>query len=54
MNIYKSGINSLSDHFPVIYIEGGRHQRVQLPDKLTRKIDSKTIPAFCNILKTAS
>ena len=44
-NIYKSGIviNSLSDHFPVIYIEEGRHQRVQLPDKLTRKINSKTI-----------
>ena len=28
-NIYKSGIiiNSLSDHFPVIYIEEGRHEK---------------------------
>ena len=27
---------------------------VQLPDKITRKINSNTIPAFCNLLKTTS
>ena len=55
-NVYKSGIiiNSLSDHFPVFYIEEGRHKRFELPDKLTRKINSKTIPAFCDLLKSAS
>ena len=54
-SVYNSGIiiNSLSDHFPVIYIEEGRHQTVQLPEKLTRKINTKTIPAFCNLLKSA-
>ena len=54
-NIYKSGIiiNSLSDHL-TFYIEEGRHQRFKLPDKVTRKINFKKIPAFCNILKTAS
>ena len=52
----KSGIilNALSDHFPVIYFEQGRHQKVQLPDNITRKIDSKTIPAFCKLLKSTS
>ena len=55
-NIYKSGIiiNSLSDHFPVFYIEEGRHKKTELPDKLTRKINSITIPAFCDLLKSAS
>ena len=52
----RSGIilNALSDHFPVIYFEQGRHQKVQLPDNITRKIDSKTIPAFCKLLKSTS
>ena len=55
-NVYKSGIliNSLSDHFPVFYIEEGRHKKFELPDTLTRKINSKTIPAFCDLLKSAS
>ena len=45
---YKSGIiiNSLSDHFPVVYFEEGKYQKVQLPDKITRKINTTTIPAF--------
>ena len=33
-------------HFLITYL--------QLPDIITRKINSKTIPAFCNILKSAS
>ena len=55
-NVYNSGIiiNSLSDHFPVIYIEEGRQQKVVLPDKSIRRINSNTIPAFCNLLKSAS
>ena len=55
-NSYKSGIilNSLSDHFPVVYFQEGKHELVQLPDKITRKINSKTIPAFCNLLKSTS
>ena len=55
-NIYKSGIiiNSLSDHFPVIYIEEGRHEKIKQPDKITRKINSTTIPVFCNLLKSVS
>ena len=53
---YRSGIilNELSDHFPVIYFEEGKQQKVQLPDNITRKINSKTIPAFCNLLKSTS
>ena len=55
-SVYNSGIivNSLSDHFPIFYIEEDRHKKVQLPDTVTRKINSKTIPAFCSILKSAS
>ena len=53
---YNSGIilNSLSDHFPVVYFEECKHQKVYLPDLTTRKINSTTIPAFCNLLKSAS
>ena len=53
---YKSGIiiNSLSDHFPVVYFEEGKYQKVQLPDKITRKINTTTIPAFCKILRSTS
>ena len=53
---YKSGIilNSLSDYFPVIYFEEGKQKMIQFPDKITRKINSNTIPAFCNLLKTTS
>ena len=53
---YKSGIilNSLSDHFPVVYFEEGKIQKIQLPDKITRKINSNTIPAFCKLLKSTS
>ena len=55
-SVYNSGIliNSLSDHFPVFYFEEGKHRRVQLPEKITRKINTKTIPAFCNLLKSTS
>ena len=54
-SVYNSGIliNSLSDHFPVFYIEEGKHKKLQLPEKTTRKINNKTIPAFCNLLKSA-
>ena len=53
---YKSGIilNSLSDHFPVVYFEEGKQQKIQLPDNITRKIDSNTILSFCNLLKSTS
>ena len=53
---YKSGIilNSLSDHFPVVYFEECNIQKIQLPDKITRKINSNTIPAFCKLLKSTS
>jgi hypothetical protein len=53
---YQSGIiiNSLSDHFPVIYFEEGKQQKFILPDKSTKKINPNTIPAFCNLLKSAS
>ena len=47
-------IDSLSDHFPVFYIENGKPEKRNLPDKLTRNINSKTIPAFCDLLKTTS
>ena len=38
---YYSGIliSSLSDHFPVFYFEEGRHQKIDLPDIITRKIN---------------
>ena len=52
---YNSGImiTSLSDHFPVLYFEEGKHQKLEIAEKMSRKINSKTIPAFCNILKSA-
>ena len=39
---YRSGIilSSLSDHFPVVYFEEGKQQKIQLPDNIKRKIDS--------------
>ena len=45
---YDSGIlnNSLSDQFPVFYIEEGKHRKVEMPEKYIRKINQKTIPAF--------
>ena len=51
---YYSGIliSSHSDHFPVFYFEEGRHQKIYLPDIITRKINSKTIPSFCKLLKS--
>ena len=53
---YHSGIiiNSLSEHFPVIYIEQGEYKKVDLQDKITRSINKHTIPAFCNLLKSSS
>ena len=43
---YTAGIliNSLSDHFPVFYIEDNKHKKTLLPDKVTRKINKDTIP----------
>ena len=35
-------------------MEEGKKQKVTLPNKITRNINSKTIPAFCKILKSAS
>ena len=53
---YKSGIiiNSLSDHFPVFYFEEDKYQKIELPEKITRQINAKTIPAFCKLLKATS
>ena len=55
-NKYNAGIiiDSLSDHFPVFYMEESRQKKMQLPDKNTRNINSKTIPAFCDLLKATS
>ena len=55
-SFYKSGIiiNSLSDHFPVFYLEENKCQKVELPEKITRKINAKTIPSFCKLLKATS
>ena len=51
---YTAGIliDSLSDHFPVFYIEDNKHNKTLLPDKITRKINQDTITAFYNILKS--
>ena len=53
---YSAGIiiKLLSDHFPVFYIEDFKQSRNKLPDKITRKINQQTIPAFCELLKTTS
>ena len=53
---YYSGIliSSLSDHFPVFYFEEGKHKKLESPEKITRKINSKTIPGFCKLLKSTS
>ena len=53
---YYSGIliSSLSDHFPVFHFEEGKHRKHDLPDRITRKIDSKSIPGFCKLLKSTS
>ena len=55
-NVYNSGVilNSLSDHFPVFYIEEERQKKIQMPEINTRKINSTTIPAFCKLIKSAS
>ena len=51
---YHAGIiiNSLSDHFPVFYIENVKQPINQLPDKITRKINPNTIPAFCKLIQS--
>ena len=53
-NSYNTGIiiNSLSDHFPVFHIEDVKQPKNIIPDKLTRKINAETIPAFCDMLKS--
>ena len=53
---YSTGIiiNSLSDHFPVFFIEDIKQNRNKLPDKVTRKINQETIPAFCKLFITTS
>ena len=38
----------------MFYIEDIRISKTKLPDKITRKINQETIPAFCNILKNTS
>ena len=35
-------------------MEESRQKKMQLPDKNTRNINSKTIPAFCDLLKATS
>ena len=51
---YHAGIiiNSLSDHFPVFYIEECKQPKNPIPNKLTRRINQCRIPVFCNILKS--
>ena len=55
-SFYNSGIiiNSVSDNFPVFYFEENGHQKIELPEKITRQINATTIPAFCKLLKTTS
>ena len=55
-SFYKSGIilNSLSDHFPVFYFEENKYQRHELPERIIRKINEKTIPSFCKLLRETS
>ena len=55
-NNYYTGIiiNSLSDHFPVFYIEDLKQPKHRLPDKITRNINSNTIPPFCKFLKSTN
>ena len=56
-NTYNAGIiiDSLSDHFPVFYIEeGGQDEKQQTKFIYKRNINSKSIPAFCKLLKSAS
>ena len=55
-NKYQCGIliNSLSDHFPVFYIEETKQSKVKLPEIVTRKINSKIIPSFCKMLQSTS
>ena len=47
-------VNSLSDHFPVFCIEETIQCNVDLPEQTIRKINQKTIPSFCNLLKSIS
>ena len=45
----------MSDHFPVFYIEEGQHNKTQHTEYIyKRNINSKTIPAFCKLLKSTS
>ena len=55
-SFYKSCIilNSLSDHFPVFYFEENKYQRHELPERIIRKINEKTIPSFCKLLRETS
>ena len=53
---YRSGIliNSISDHFPVFYVEQINQTKTDPPEQTFRNINSKTIPSFCNLLKSTS
>ena len=53
---YNTGIiiNSLSDHFPVFYIEETKQPKAKLPETVTRNINCKTIPPFCKLLQSTS
>ena len=55
-NNFKSGIliNSLSDHFPVFYIEETKQNKINQPEMSRRNINNKTISSFCNLLKSTS
>ena len=55
-NNFKSGIliSSLSDHFPVFYIEETKQKNINEPEISTRKINNTTISSFCNLLKSTS
>ena len=55
-NFYNSGIiiNSVSDHFPVFYFDESKNKKMELPEQITRQINSKTVPAFCKLLKSTS
>ena len=44
----------MSDHFPVFSIEETKQCKIDLPEQTFRKINQKTIPSFCTLLKSIS
>ena len=53
---FKSGIliSSLSDHFPVFYIEQTKQLNETPPEIYKRKFNNLTIQSFCNVIKSTS